>query len=111
MNEHGFDNFCRVTGRNNESLFAAFEFSLYLGFASINPWALNYPSGLGAPDWVMEKIKIFEGPNGETMIKAWLARRNSWRGRLKAWVLKPAYVIGFFVLLFASSARDWWRSW
>ncbi len=111
MSANGYDVFCDVTGYNRESLRACFEFSMYTGFDGINVWKLGYPDGEAQiSDAVSDRIKMFEGPNGPTMVKAYLAKRNSLSGRLSALWRKPIYVTAFMLLVVACLIRNAWRS-
>lgn len=107
---NGYENFCKVTGRNPDTLRSVLEFSLYLGFAGINLWAMDYPNTSNVrdvtPKSVADKLTAFEGPHHHTIIKAYLAKRHSWQGRLDAAWRKPCYLIGFFAVLAACCVRS-----
>lgn len=105
--DNGYDNFCKVAGYKADSLWGTLEFALYLGFKSINLWALGYPHmDDKAPEETLDKVRAFEGPNGPTMIKAYMARRFSWRGRLSAAWRKPLYAAGLVILLVLCLGRS-----
>lgn len=99
----GYDNFCEVAGYNPDKVLSIFEFSLYTGFAGINVWMLGYPDtdsrAKNMPPEVIHRVEAFEGPHARTMIKAYLAKRRSFTGRLDAMWRKPVHIAGFWVLL------------
>ncbi len=112
-NDNGFDNFCEVAGYRSDSLRAVFEFSLYTGFEGINLWSLGYPYTNNPREQetvrVGDKVRAFEGPHGHTMIRAYLAKRRSFTGRLNALWRKPLHVAGFGVVLVACMFRGTWN--
>lgn len=79
--KHLFDTFRKVMGITGDGWWAAiFEFSAFMGAKVLDETSSPCPY-LSNPD-VISKTRQYNGPHGETLLKAYKVKRYSLRGRV-----------------------------
>ena len=90
--------FCKELTLNEESIFSIAEFVIFAGYGLIGPTMIAPLSGAGSvtlPDDIVHKVKMVNAQYSQTILKVYQARRNTFRGYIRANTLKPVYTFLF----------------
>ena len=102
-----YQKFCQIMGHKEGGWNSIFEFTVMVGFPLLDVRTEQSVY----PDYIASNINAFSGPHSDTLLKAYRARRKTFRGAVRACPLKIAHFFGYLFCGTIGTYRAWRRVW
>ena len=97
--DQAYCSFCKELNFSEESILSIAEFVVFAGYELISPAIIAEGNGVGSVtlnDDVVHKIRMVNDQYSQAILKMYQARRNTFRGHVRANTLKPVYAFLFW---------------